>query len=114
MIIDDDQGIVEVTSLVLEEKGYHVITLTQQDHIIESIEQATPDIIILDLWIFHHDGRQILSEVRQHPKLHTIPIILMSAHNELPSIASRIGANAFITKPFDINDLLDKVKQLLT
>jgi DNA-binding response OmpR family regulator len=114
MLIDDDPGIVEVTSLVLAEKGYEVATIAQNDNIQECIKKNLPDLIVLDLWIFHHNGQQILQEMRQDPVVKDIPVILMSANNELGQIAQKIRANGYIPKPFDINELIEKIKSLLS
>jgi DNA-binding response OmpR family regulator len=111
LVLDDDLAILSAIRDVLEFSGYEVNTLPRGDHIFENIEQYHPDLILLDVMLADMDGREICQTIKQDEKTGDIPVILISAtHNLGDCLQLKNGPNDFLTKPFDINSLLNKIE----
>jgi DNA-binding response OmpR family regulator len=112
-IIDDDQGIAEVVTIILSDEGYKVSTFSSEEDLEGQLDAHPPDLILLDIWLGGKDGRNILKMIRSLPKLKTIPVIMISAKHDAKQVAEEAGADGFLAKPFDINELLEMIKKLL-
>lgn len=110
LICEDDEGIIEITQIVLQEKGYRVITQTDASLIYTKVEEVKPDIILLDLWMNGLNGEEIARRLKVNEKTKHIPIIIMSASKDTELIARQAGADAFLSKPFDLTALEDIVE----
>ncbi|MCC8408840.1 response regulator [Mucilaginibacter sp. UR6-1] len=113
LAVDDNRDILEIIELILEDCGYEVETLTNGHNLFEKIKEINPDLILLDIMLGDLDGRELCEQVKNLPETSNIPVVLISAsHNMAESIAQhKKGApNAFIAKPFDIDDLVDTVQ----
>lgn len=102
IIIDDDKGITDVVRIILEEKGYRTICVTESDQFQTVFETAKPDMILLDLWMEGLDGLQITRQIKKSPETARIPIIIISATKDGEQKAREAGADDFLAKPFDI------------
>ena len=115
LAVDDDSDILEVLQFILEDSGYEVDTLNDGHYLFEKIKDHTPDLILLDVMLGGLDGRELCKNVKSRDETHDIPVILVSASHNLKDTLSQKGApDAFIAKPFDINELLDTIKMQLT
>jgi DNA-binding response OmpR family regulator len=115
LAVDDDKDILEVLQLILEDSGYEVETLSDGHFLFEKIKSHTPDLILLDIMLGNLDGRELCRDVKTKLETHNIPVILISASHNVTDHMNQIGSpNAFIAKPFDINDLLDTIKVQLS
>lgn len=70
-----------------------------------------PDAILLDMWLSEEDGRDICRKLKNNENTKNIPVIIMSASRGLESTALESGANAFIAKPFEIDDIVNTIHQ---
>lgn len=113
VVADDDQAIVEVMKIVLEQYGYSVVSITNGACIIQEVEKTMPALIFLDVWLSGYDGSEITKKIKNNEKTKHIPIVIISANNNTQRIAQEAGADAFMTKPFDINDITAVVKQYI-
>jgi len=112
MIADDNAGIVEAVKMMLEDEGYAVdTTLSGTD--VKNLSGDLPAVLVLDIWMAGEDGRDICKFLKAQDTTRHLPIILFSAHKDLPQIAHEAGADDFLLKPFDIDDLLEKVERLM-
>ena len=105
LVADDDQGIVDVMQILLEDDGYDVIT-TMDGKKVKAMCKRHPDMIFLDIWMSGMDGKIICKELKSDPSTSSIPIVMFSANRDTKEIAFECGADDFILKPFEINDLL--------
>ncbi len=107
LIVDDDEGILNSMRAILELEGYKVIT---QNHdgkkLSELISSFSPQLILLDILIADHDGRIICKKLKTDKSISNIPIILVSAQVQTADNYSDYGADGFIAKPFDVDELL--------
>lgn len=109
LICDDDESILEVIRIILEEEGYEVKAVNNCFNIEEIISVYDPEIILLDLWMKNYDGRDIAKKIKKIDKYKETPILFISALNDLESIAKESKVTDFIRKPFEMNDLIEKV-----
>lgn len=110
-VVDDDPSILEVITIILTEKGYTVVSISNRDQLFEELKQGLPDLIFLDLWISGSEGTEITKKLKIDSKTKDIPIIIVSALNDLEKIAKDIGADGFLEKPFEIDNLLLMVEK---
>lgn len=113
MVCDDDQGILDVIQMLLETENFTVFTEIHSPNLINNIKTNSPDLLLLDLWMPFMAGDEILKIIRASKEIKDLPVIVLSASVDGSDIAEDAGANAFIAKPFDMNDLISKVKGLL-
>jgi len=109
MIADDDPGILDALGIMLEFEGYHVTSINNGTALL-NMESDLPDLLLLDIWMSGTDGRDICRLLKQNKKTCMLPIVLISASNDIERSARAAGADDFIAKPFEINDLLEKIK----
>lgn len=113
LIVDDDVAILDSLGLLLDFEGFDVKAFERGSEIFNCIEDSCkPDIILLDMWLSEEDGRDICKKLKSDDKTKNIPVIIMSASRGLENTAIESGANAFIPKPFEIDDVLSKLNQL--
>ena len=110
MIADDDSDILEVITLILEDKGFEVSTAINGEKL-ESMQESLPDLLLLDIWMSGRDGREICRQLKNQPATKHIPIIMLSANIDISKISAECGANDCIAKPFDIKDLLKVINK---
>lgn len=111
LICDDDEGIVDVASIILSDAGYKVVAITESRDVVSHAKQLNPHLILLDLWMPNMSGEEVTKQLKQIPETSNIPIIIVSASRHTEDIAKRIGADHFICKPFDIDELETVVKK---
>lgn len=109
LVFDDDNGILEVIKIILEEKGYQVKTLSSFDNAFTEIGDYQPDLILIDLFMPKVSGEQIVKMIKNNTYTKAIPIIILSASKDTKEIARKSGADDFLYKPFDANELEDLV-----
>lgn len=114
LIIDDDEDILEIFNLIFQDAGYNVV-ISNNGETAEHVREIGPDLVILDIRITGSakDGGQICTEIKEKFKNARLPVILISGETNISNIAAKCGADGFIEKPFDIEQLLAYIKQLL-
>ncbi|HVW98592.1 MAG TPA: response regulator [Mucilaginibacter sp.] len=110
LAVDDDKDILDILQYILEDSGYEVETLSDGHYLFEKINAHTPDLILLDIMLGNLDGRDLCREVKTAAKTHDIPVVLISASHVAGSPGQSGAPDAFIAKPFDIDDLLNVIK----
>lgn len=114
LVVDDDEGILDAFKTLLEDEDYHVLTSPDGEILYNSIDMnTTPDLIILDVLLSGKDGREICKFIKKDGKLKGVPVIMTSAHPNIDESVIKSGANDYLPKPFNIDDLLNKVKEHL-
>lgn len=110
LVADDDLSIVEVLDIVLSDNGYDVLTTLQAEGIMPLLLQK-PDMILLDIWMSGANGKDICIKLKNDPQTKHIPVVMFSANRDTKEIAMQAGADGFISKPFDLSELLSLVEQ---
>lgn len=109
LLCDNDPDIIEIVSLILSGKGFQVFICTNCEDVKDKIDTHHPDLIIMDLWIPEMGGEKATVMLKKDPTYANIPVIILSANNEIESISKRSGADGFVAKPFEIKDLINKI-----
>jgi excisionase family DNA binding protein len=112
LIVDDDTRLREFVRVNLEMEGYSVIEAGNADEGLHAIEEQAPDLILLDVMMPGIDGWEMLRRVQERHGVGAIPVIMFSGKVDEAEAASR-GAQGFIGKPFDPQQLIESTKQLL-
>src|SRR6476660_1651687 len=113
LLVDDDPDLLKLITLRLTSAGYHVRTADSGETALATIAVERPSTVITDLRMPGIDGLQLFEAIhRQHPAL---PVIILTAHGTIPDAvdATQRGVFGFLTKPFDSQDLLQKVAAAL-
>jgi len=111
-IADDDEAIVDATVMMLEVMGYDV-QYTLDGNAVPDAMANKPDLLLLDIWMSGVDGRDICRQIKSNPETSNIPVIMVSASRDIAQSALDAGADGFLEKPFDMNNLLDKIDSLI-
>ena len=114
LVVDDDIDILSVMEILLTMKGFEVEVTARGENTFPKVESFMPDLIILDVLISGHDGRTICKQLKTTEATKNIPVIMFSAHPGAAATIADYGADDFISKPFDVNDLLKKVNSQLS
>jgi CheY-like chemotaxis protein len=113
LIIDDQQDILDLLTEILGPKGYHIITLNEVHDIFTEIENGQPDIILMDFILSGINGGEFCAQIKKNMKTKHIPVIFLSAHSRVIESLGHYGYDDFVTKPFDIDDILDTIEKYL-
>ena len=115
LIADDEPDIIEILKFVLEGAGYECITAADGEEGLKLARTVSPDLIILDVMMPKMNGYKICRLLKFDSKYRDIPIIMLTARSQEKdrSIGGETGADEYITKPFDIEYVLEKVKSCL-
>ena len=115
LVVDDEMGIRELLSEILGDEGHVVTTAENAQQARDLRAAATPDLVLLDIWMPDTDGVTLLKEWQRDGAL-TMPVIMMSGHATIDTAveATRIGALNFLEKPIALQKLLKAVQQGLT
>jgi DNA-binding response OmpR family regulator len=108
LAVEDDADILFIVEYILTNAGYEVYTSEDGENLIEIIDTCHPDLILLDIRLPKQDGRLLCKEIKAHIK--AMPVVLMSAHAEFREIWKEACADDFISKPFDINYLIQRIQ----
>ncbi|MCA6068206.1 response regulator [Chryseobacterium sp. RG1] len=109
LIFDDDVAILEVVTIIFEENGYEVKISETSHDILEKVGECKPDIILMDNWIPKIGGVEATKILKNNEEFKHIPVIYMTANNNIAALASEAQADDYISKPFNLDDLEDKV-----
>lgn len=115
LVVDDSVTVRKVTSRFLERQGFNVVLAKDGIDALEILQETTPDLMLLDIEMPRMDGFEVASQVRHNRRLQELPIIMITSrtgekHRER---AFEIGVNDYMGKPFQENQLLNKIQGLL-
>jgi CheY-like chemotaxis protein len=113
LVVDDEPDILEFLQELLEQEGYSVTTTNKSEYLEPLRNGGLPDLILLDVFLSGKDGRDIVKHLKNQQETRHIPVIMFSAHPDARETALAAGADDFIAKPFEIDELLAKVASYL-
>lgn len=105
MIFDDDTDLLEVCRIVLKSKNYIVSGLNKCNDIILEVKSFSPNVILMDNWIPDTGGVKAIQLLKNDLELNSIPVIFFSANDRVQDLAVEAGAEFFLQKPFEIDEL---------
>jgi len=115
LVVDDEDELVKAVQVRLEYVGYEVLTASDGQTGLELAKKEKPDLIVLDLMLPKMDGYKVCALLKADTRYKKIPVILFSARVQDKDVqmGKEVGADAYITKPFDHQVLTAKIKELL-
>jgi DNA-binding response OmpR family regulator len=116
LIVDDDPNIQELLIVNLEAQGYKTISALNGKEVFDKIKTIMPDLIILDIMMPEIDGLEVAKMIRDSKEFQEIKILMLTAKGtERDKMIGKdiFNANEYMTKPFDIDNLLNTIKELL-
>lgn len=116
LVVDDSPTVRSLVGATLEADGYEVVFAGTGMEALASLRQTSPDLVLLDIGLPNMDGYQLCQLMRQNPATAEVPVVMLSARDGFfDQVRGRmVGCQDFITKPFDPEDLLDRVGQLIS
>lgn len=114
LVVDDDRATVEMLTLALEMDGYEVVTAADGVTALEAARRDRPDVLVMDVMMPGLTGLDVVRELRDDPMLGEVPVLLLSAWTRDVDVWSgwMAGADAYVTKPMDVDDLLSQITRL--
>lgn len=115
LVVDDDKSIVKVVRSYLEQAGYEVRVAYDGSTALHSLRSEKPDLLVLDLMLPDRDGWEITRLIRSDASLGAMPIIMLTARVEDTDkiVGLELGADDYITKPFNAREIVARVRALL-
>ncbi|WP_316822106.1 response regulator transcription factor [Pedobacter gandavensis] len=114
LVVEDNHAILDVITLILQSEAYKVTGLNKSIDMMTHIEQSKPDLVIMDIMLPDGDGRELLTQLRSDVNTAEIPVLMISARYTEANIQhGAFKPNGFLAKPFDIDDLLDRIEGIL-
>ena len=109
LVVDDEQNIRRLISFNLSQKGHEILVARNGKEGLESAQVNQPDLILLDIMMPVMNGFDACQKLKEDPKTKHIPVIVLSAKGQMTDLdeAMRVGADNYITKPFDVEKLND-------
>ncbi len=114
LLIEDEEHVRETLQLLLTNAGYLVTASANGKNIFDLIKEFNPSLILLDILLDEMDGREICRAVKNAPSTASIPIIILSAVQDLYNSIIDFGANDVVAKPFDERTLLNRIERQLS
>ena len=114
LVCDDERHIVRLIQVNLERAGYTVVTAYDGKDGLEKVKSEKPDMLVLDVMMPYMDGFEVLKTLRRDPATDTLPVIMLTAKAQDKDVFEgyHYGADMYLTKPFNPNELLSFVKRI--
>ena len=112
LIIENDSDIRSIVEFILSEQGFDTLSIPEPETLTE-ILQFRPDLILIDEFINSKPGHRLCLRIKQEPMLAYLPVIVLSTANNIELIATECKANDYIRKPFDVEEMVDKVLRVI-
>ena len=106
LIVDDEPDIANIIAETLDLEGHTTVTAHSGLHALQVLEAQQPEIIFLDLMMYPMSGQEVLERLAQQGRRASYRVIVMSAGLGLPEVATQVNADAFLAKPFDLDEIV--------
>ncbi|MGY8731491.1 MAG: response regulator [Pirellulales bacterium] len=115
LIIEDEPSLQEILTYNLESRGYQVLVFDDGTEGLEGVRKHVPDIVLLDIMLPGMDGFEVCRHIRSDPLIKHLPVLMMTARGEEIDqlVGFQMGADDYVTKPFKMRILLERIKSLL-
>ncbi|MDP8212760.1 MAG: response regulator [Candidatus Zapsychrus exili] len=113
LIVDDERDLLDVLATRFRANGYETVTAENGAEGLKVWQEEKPDLIVLDIMMPGMDGYTFLQELKTIDNINPIPIIMLTAKQDMEEIFQVEGVAAYMTKPFDTEELLGKIADLL-
>jgi DNA-binding response OmpR family regulator len=116
LIADDEPNIVISLEFLMQRNGFEVKTAGDGEAALRLVNEFRPDLVLLDIMLPLKSGYEVCQKIRENPEVRGMKVVMITAKGRDIEVAKglALGADAYITKPFSTQDLLDQVKRLLS
>lgn len=112
LLIEHDADVQNIIRYILEDEGYTVSSMESPDDLALIVHQQ-PDLVLIDEWLAVQPGHRLCLRIKEFELLNHVPVIILSTAPHIEEIMAECHADAFVRKPFDLNELLEKVRMQL-
>lgn len=112
-IFDDEEDILSICSYILTELGWTVYAFTDCNDILDKLADINPSVIFMDNWIPNEGGVNATKTLKNSVRHAQVPVIYFSANSDIISLAKSAGADAYLAKPFELDDLTTVIERVL-
>jgi len=109
LVVDDEPDILEFLQELLIQEGYAVAVAERAEYVETLCDKNLPDLILIDVLLSGKDGRDIVRRLKNQPETEHIPVIMFSAHPGAEATVLAVGADDFVAKPFEMDEILEKI-----
>ncbi|MCK5022800.1 MAG: response regulator [Candidatus Aenigmarchaeota archaeon] len=116
MIVDDEESLIALLTAILEEEGYEVIPAINGEEALEKLKTVKPDLMLLDMMMPGMSGRETCENIRKNPKTENLKIAFVTVAKFSEAGKGKLDSmkvSDYITKPFDNDDLLKRIKKII-
>jgi CheY-like chemotaxis protein len=113
LVVDDETIVVEISKRKLEEHGYEVQTANNGFEAFQCLKTKIPDLILLDIQMPKMNGYTFIIEKVKIPEFVNIPVVVLTAYNEMEPLFKRHGIKSYLLKPLKLQDLINKVIEIV-
>ena len=115
MVVDDEESLIELVKAILEQENYEVIKAMSGEECLKKLKTVKPDLILLDMMMPGMSGREVCESIRQNPKTKDLKIAFLTVAKFSEAgqgVLEKMNVLDYITKPFDNQDLVKRVKKM--
>ena len=112
LIVDNDPDVLDIMQEALTYEGLHVTCVDEANNIFQLIEIHRPDLLMIDYLLNGINGGEICHQLKENPETQHLPVIIMSAYPRVMLSLGTYNSDDFIAKPFDLNDMVSRIKKL--
>lgn len=112
LIAEDNRGTADMLKILLELEGYQVFIVQESQLVLPTLEQQRPDALLMDFFLKEEKATDVLQSIRSQPQFDTLPIVVVSGM-EIGWEAEQAGADAFLLKPFNADELLAALQEAM-
>nr|WP_256502711.1 response regulator [Desulfuromonas sp. KJ2020] len=115
MIVEDEESLLKLESILLTSKGYDVTGVTNGQAALDSLAENPSDLVLLDIMLPQIDGFEVCRRIKENPQTQHIPVIMLTAKKSREDMArgEKVGADWYITKPFKSVMVIETIQRFL-
>ena len=115
LFIEDEEELLSTVGNLLYEQGYQVVRAENAEKALKTLQEFPPDLILADIKLPGMDGFDFFEQVKKQSSLANVPVVFLTAFNDVGAMmyAKKVGVSEYITKPFDFEYLVTRIRSLL-
>jgi len=115
LLVEDEEELIKIVETYFRDEGFDVRVALSAENALSLLSSFTPDIIVSDVKMGRMDGFQFLEVIRKMPLVKNVPLIFLTIMDDRTSVerAAKLGASGYMTKPFDVEELHEKIREVL-
>ena len=113
LILDDSTELLEMLQIIFKMNGHTAILSNTKEIFLKELKICKPDLILIDIYLRHNDGREICKDLKKGEETKNIPVLLISASPDKLQAYKDCNADGMIEKPFDLDNLMSQIESLI-